>query len=389
MSPDPSAKRFPRRLVFSLLLVLVSTEAATAQTEPTAPAKQRGLTPRLAETRGLPSPLPPPKEDAPVLPAAPKTDPQPAPPGFLGDTSKFTKLGGWGSFGTAMGEFGFAKSTLIMMPPVQEELKLTDDQKAKLRDLQGTMRKKGEEMGKSMRPKNGEDPMKASENLPIAARVVQFTSMISQFSTLARDNEAAINTILKGPQRKRLSQVALQMEGISALTKPEVVEALGMTEEEEQAVSQVLSQSRTLKMTSWIGSMMTMRPPNRRPGSGADPTAAPKAETTTTAPKADPAAKPDAIADTPENDAKARLEREKAMRKQFETMRTKTDQIQDRTVREVLKLLTKAQKTKFENLLGPPFDPKKINNLGRPPGAGPGPAPAPGAGPTKPPAPGA
>ena len=266
-----------------------------------------------------------------------------------------------------MGEFGFAKSTLIMMPPVQEELKLTDEQKKKLRELQESMRKKGEEMGKSMREKIGPDPFKASENLPVAARVMQFTNMIGQFSSLARENEAGIVKFLKPAQRKRLNQIALQMEGISALTKPEIVEALGMMEEDEQAIRLILTQSRTMQMTTWIGSMMAMRPnrPNGDPNVK-NPTTPPTDPKTKPTPTTD--ARPDPPADPRlETDPKVRLEREKAMRGRFETMRDQTDQIQQRAVREISKVLSKAQRARFEIMLGPPFDPKKINNLGRPP----------------------
>ena len=80
------------------------------------------------------------------------------------------------------------------------------------------------------------------------------------------------------------------------------------------------------------------------------PCSEPKAET----PKAAP-------------DPKARAERERALRKQFQSMRDQTDQLQDRAVREISRLLTKNQRVKFEKLLGPPFDPAKINTLGPPP----------------------
>jgi LTXXQ motif family protein len=379
MTDKRASRRADRRLFYVLtpFLLFGLCAPASAQTDPKSGADPGGAKPkaapkRLSELRGDsetptkdPSSSPSPKADS-------KKEPEPAPIGFFGDTSKFTRLGGWGSFGNAMGEFGFAKSTLIMMPPVQEELKLTDDQKQKLRELQDVMRKKGEEFGKSMREKAGPDPFKASENLPIAARVMQFTNMIGQFSSLARENEAGIVKFLKPAQRKRLNQIALQMEGISALTKPEIVEALGMSEEEEQAVRLILTQSRTMQMTTWIGSMMAMRP-NRRNG---DPNA-PQEPTPPTAPKTKPTpttdAKPDPAKPEPpadprlETDPKVRLEREKAMRSQFETMRSRTDQIQQRAVREISNVLSKAQRAKFEIMLGPPFDPKKINNLGRPP----------------------
>jgi hypothetical protein len=368
MGSKDDSRRPARRLIGFVFpwLVIVLAHSANGQADSTPRTESGGTRPkggstRLSESRGII--ITPPKDStsSTTPKAAPKIEAESKPLGFFGDTSKFTRLGGWGSFGNAMGEFGFARSTLIMMPPVQEELKFTDELKKKLRELQETMRKKGEEMGKSMREKAGNDPFKASENLPIAARVMQFTSLMGQFSNLARENEAGLARLLNAAQRKRLSQIALQMEGISALTKPEIVEALGMSEDEEQAVRLILTQSRAMQMTTWVGSMMAMRP-NRRAND--DPNANPE-----TTPPANPKTKPTPTTDPmPDpNDPKARAEREKAMRNRFESMRNQTDQIQERAVKEISKVLSKAQRAKFEILLGPPFDPKKINTFGPPP----------------------
>ena len=126
-------------------------------------------------------------------------------------------------------------------------------------------------------------------------------------------------------------------------------------------------------MTTWIGSMMAMRPnrqaptdPNANPSRPGDPNAPPPARDGARPPQnAGPSDTATAKADPAPKD---RAEREQAMRKRFESMRDRTDQIQDSTVRQIARTLSKAQRTKFENMLGPPFDPKKINTLGRPPG---------------------
>jgi hypothetical protein len=280
--------------------------------------------------------------------------------GFFGDPKKFTRLGGWGSFGNAMGQFGFSKMTLIMMPPIQEELKLTDDQKKKLREWQESLRKKGEEMGRTMREKQGDDPFKASENLPIAVRVVQFTSMLNQISSFVQQNEEGLNKILNPAQRKRLYQISLQMEGISALSRPEVIDALGIDEEQHQEIQQILNQSRALQMSTWIGSMMKMRDQEKNPKAvEAESRPEPKAQKTK---NAKPIEKP-----KPATEPQTPVDREKMMKQRFESMRDRTDQIQSQTVKQITQVLSNGQRRTFEILLGPPFDPRKINNLGRPP----------------------
>ena len=184
------------RWIFGSVVVLCLIGMGSRAPGQAAPSK-------LSERRGITRP-PTPATATPDKPA-PATEPKPsseaAAPNFFGDTSKFSRISGWGSFGNAMGQFGFAKSTLITMPPVQEELKLTAEQKEKLRLWQESMRKRGEEIGRSMREKSGNDPLRGSENLPIAARVMQFTSLISQFSGMARENETGLSKILNAPQR--------------------------------------------------------------------------------------------------------------------------------------------------------------------------------------------
>lgn len=362
IADDAAPARAGRRLP-AFILPLLLAAPAFAQTGPgpdTDGAAPKSAPRRLSERRGVaatpptePATKPSPADAPKAEPAAPSGAPA---VGIFGDPSKFTRLGGWGSTGSAIGEFGFAKAALIMMPPVQDELKLTDDQKRSVRELQDRMRKKGEDLGKSMRAKAGDDPFKAGDPVPIATRVGQFTSMIGQFGALARENDAGILKVLKPAQRKRLDQIALQMEGISALTRPEIVEALGLFEEDEQAIRQILAQAQTMRMTTWIGTMMAMRA--NRPADG------PAANDATKPPP--PEAKPGPAATPPKDDPKPRAAREQAARKQFEGMRAKTDQIQDRAVREVTKVLSKAQLAKWEILLGPRFDPRKVNTPPQP-----------------------
>jgi hypothetical protein len=354
---------FPPRIIRSFLvltLVLLIGAPSLAQSlpatvTPSDPNQARPKRPKLSVLRGDD---PEPSKDESLKPA-PKGEPKKDEAesnsvGFFGDTKKFTRFGGWGSFGNAMGQFGFARATLIAMPPVQEELKLTPEQKKKIKEWQEEMRKKGEAMGKLMREKNGDDPLRAGDNQAIATRIFQFTSLMEQVSTFVKENENGLAKILKAPQRKRLNQISLQMEGISALTRPEIAEALGLLEEEQEQIRQILNGSRAQQMGTWIGSMMTMRP--RKPGD--DPKAGPSTK------------KPEekAVAnDDPQAEAKAKVAREKAMKQGFETMRDRTDQIHAATVKQIVNLLSRAQRARFEIMLGPPFDPRKINDLGQPP----------------------
>jgi hypothetical protein len=363
---------FPPRMIrfLSVLTLILSigipslAQDSSGTGTPTDSPQVRPKRPKLSELRGD-DPEPWKEESTRPAPKAEvkKVEAESTSVGFFGDPKKFTRFGGWGSFGNAMGQFGFARATLISIPPVQEELQLTEEQKKKIKDWQEGMRKKGQAMGKSMREKNGDDPLKAGDNQPIASRIFQFTSMMEQFSSFVRENENGLAKILNAAQRKRLNQISLQMEGISALTRPEIAEALGLLDEEQEQIRQLLNQSRTQQMGTWIGSMMTIRRP-QKPGDD------PKAGPSTTKPGEAPLASND-----PQAEAKAKVAREKAMKQGFETMRDRTDQIHAATVKEIVNLLTRSQRAKFEIMLGKPFDPKKVNDLGQRPrrdAAGPG-----------------
>lgn len=350
---------------------------------------------------------------------------------LFGDTSRFNRVSGWGSIGAGMGQYGFSRSMLIMLPPVQEELKLTEEQKKQLRDWSNQMRKRGEEWGRSMRERNeGNDPFR-NPNLPLAARILQFTTIMNQVSGLLKENETGFGRILSAGQRKRLNEISLQMEGISALARPEVAKALYLNQFQTDNIQRILAQSRMMQMTTWIEKMTTMamkmprRPPGEDsrgfgegPGGGGREGAKerererePGESPGLTRPREDGlgggiAAERDrrrgsegarqeagtakaAKNDDEDEDEKPvdeaelarqraeRLKRAEDFRKEFESMRNTTDEIQDRTTRELLRVLTKRQRASFEKMLGEPFDPAKINTMGRPPSASGGrPAPS-------------
>lgn len=268
-------------------------------------------------------------------PEEPKPEAESRPQGLLGDPSRFSRFGGWGGMGGAMGQWGLSKSMLIMMPPVQEELELTDEQKQKLRDWMEQMRTRGEEMGQAMRQEFGDDFRQA--DVPLARRVMTITRVMGQLGGMLQENEAGINRILEADQRKRLTQVALQMEGISALGKPEVSRALNLSPTQSLRIQELLNQSRSSQLMSWLQQMPAMAQRGR------------------SARNDDPA---------------ARQQRRQEATKQFEALRSRSDSIQEQTTIQVLKVLTIRQRKRFDEILGEPFDPGRINAMagGRPPG---------------------
>lgn len=275
-------------------------------------------------------------------------------PSLFGDPKKFTATSGWGGMGASMAQMGFARSMLIALPAVQEDLELTDEQKEELKAWGEAMRDRGQEMTKGMRDQ-ARQPMSAGRF------ALDLPAMLNTMQSLMKENETGFGAILTAGQRKRLEQIAWQMEGITVLAKPEVAEAVKLHDHQFDRIQQILAQSKTRQVMYWMNQtrqMWTERSAARK-------------ESGQEAARTDEPARPPAPA-TAESDleedpvAKARkAEQEKRRKEQtarFEKMRTGSDEIQDSAVAEILKVLTPKQKRRFESLLGEPFDPERVTD---------------------------
>jgi hypothetical protein len=140
------------------------------------------------------------------------------------------------------------------------------------------------------------------------------------------------------------------MEGVAALAKPEVARAVNLSPSQSLRIQQVLNQSRTSQLRSWLEPMFAMqdRGNSGRPGAAGGPRP--------------PGPRGPATNDSSSDRAARRAEAER----QFTAMRQNSDRIQEQTVAQVLKILTNRQRETFDRLLGEPFDPNQLTA----PGAG-------------------
>ncbi|WP_169977962.1 Spy/CpxP family protein refolding chaperone [Tautonia rosea] len=350
--------------VVVLLVGTVSETFAQVRRQPP-PRAESTDTPPTAEAETTSS-------ASPTTTEAPSTEPAQAQAdrsfNLFGETNRFNRFSGWGGIGGTMGQWGMNRSMLIMMPQVQQELALTDDQKLLLREWSLEMRDRGREMAEAMRPNRDEDDA-PGRGFPSVGNVMGMMGMMTQ---ILKENETGIAQILDKGQRRRLDQIALQMEGATALARPEVAQAVGLLPVQVEAIQQVLAQSRTQQVFYWIQQSTSMwgnrgRPPGadaNRAGTDPGPTARPRGRGRPAPP--DPAAAPPANRPSSRSDEDgddnpaARAEREARFREQFEQLRSGSDQIQDRTVQEIMKILNRNQRQRFDKLLGPPFDPAAL-----------------------------
>lgn len=109
---------------------------------------------------------------------------------------------------------------LLRNQQVQQELKLTDQQKQQL-----------EQLGEQWREK-----MRGLRDLPPEERRQKVEGMRAEV-------EKQLSQILNEQQMKQLKQIALQVEGYAALERPEIADQVGLTKEQRQKIRDILRQA--------------------------------------------------------------------------------------------------------------------------------------------------
>jgi serine/threonine protein kinase len=112
---------------------------------------------------------------------------------------------------------GAGQLYLLGNPAVLDDLQLSDEQRAKIAELS---RRLGEQRMEAFREFHRQTPEERRRN----------------FLELARANDAAVAAILLPEQRRRLQQIALQLQGPSAFREVDVAAALKLTAEQKERV---------------------------------------------------------------------------------------------------------------------------------------------------------
>ncbi len=109
---------------------------------------------------------------------------------------------------------------LLRDDKVQEELKLTDDQKAAFKKI-------------------GD---KYKDDIDKARTDKDFPKMMELFKSVSEDVDKAVPEVLKPDQRKRLNQLLVQRSGINAFSKDDVKSALKLTDKQEKDIQTTLDE---------------------------------------------------------------------------------------------------------------------------------------------------
>lgn len=139
--------------------------------------------------------------------------------------------GRFGGPGMGPGGFGFGAGLLGLLrsEQVQKELGITEEQRTKLQDVGRQLMEEGRGRFQELR------------DLPEDQRRARFAEMMEQSRQRL---EQAISQVLTEQQLKRLKQIELQQAlqapgGVRALTRKEVVEALGLSGDQVEKINQL------------------------------------------------------------------------------------------------------------------------------------------------------
>ncbi len=156
-------------------------------------------------------------------------------PGLIG--VMVAALAGIGQGQSGLGEPGEGlKLALLKLPAVQKELKLSAKQKAEITRI-GTEAKTAK---KAIDAESKGKPKAKREDNPEGMPDHTFESREVALADLEGRTEAELKKTLDAKQRKRLVEIALQVEGPEAFLKPELIEKLVLEEIQVEQIQDIL-----------------------------------------------------------------------------------------------------------------------------------------------------
>ena len=205
---------------------------------------------------------------------------------------------------------GFGGGSLLDNQSVQKELKLTDDQIKKVKEVTQSVREKHREELDALRKQGPQADREKMQEL---------------FRTIGEDTNKALADVLKPEQSKRYKEITLQQRGAQAFNDEEVQKTLKLTDEQKEKIKTINEDAAKERRELF--------PPRGGAGGAGGGAGRPN-----------PAA--------------------------FEEMRKKMEALNKETMEKVTAVLTDDQKKAWKDLVGAPFEIKFEPPQGRPGGGG-------------------
>jgi Spy/CpxP family protein refolding chaperone len=144
----------------------------------------------------------------------------------------------------------FSNFRLLQAESVQNELKMTDEQKGKIKELMGKL------MGvfrQHMAGMAGLDPEQQK-----AKREEMNKALVES----VQEAEKGMAEVLQPQQNERLRQIRLQIQGVAAINDPEVAKALELTDQQREQLK-TLNEHHREQMTKLMAEMRDVPPEQR------------------------------------------------------------------------------------------------------------------------------
>jgi Spy/CpxP family protein refolding chaperone len=126
---------------------------------------------------------------------------------------------------------GLGGGLLLANKSVQEELKITDEQKTKIEEIAKESREKTDAI-------LGKIDLQDKDNLKeaFAKRREAFEQNKDKVNEINQTSEKAMLAILDDGQKKRFKQIETQVGGLASFQKEEVVKALNLTDDQKEKI---------------------------------------------------------------------------------------------------------------------------------------------------------
>ncbi len=151
--------------------------------------------------------------------------------------------------------FGSSPLMLVRMAEVRQELKTTDEQNEQLDQLMADVQSQ-------MQAQFAGFNQQEFQNLPQEEQQKRREEFRKKMEEVNKSAEAKLGTILKAEQNQRLKELRLQREGIEAFARPEVAQELGLTQEQQGKIRQVMQESRP--QPGALGNLQSLSEEDRR-----------------------------------------------------------------------------------------------------------------------------
>ena len=138
---------------------------------------------------------------------------------------------GFGMFGGGQASVSQQYGRLIMMPSVQKELEIVDDQKSKLSDASQSMRDSMQDVFSGMQP--------PTQDMTPEERQKSMDEMQKKMQPVQEKYQKAVESILLPNQVKRLKEIALQVAGTQALNDKKVQEELKLSADQVAKIKKI------------------------------------------------------------------------------------------------------------------------------------------------------